>query len=165
VGTARLRGLIVDLRGNGGATLPRCPGCSAPSSRARPTPTAATCTATALPPTPAQMSRCCTCRWVVLTDRNCASACGAFSGAVKDLRLGTLVGTRTAGIVAAPAAPYLLDDASLIILPVRHELSARHELINGIGVARLLPPAHRARPVHRARPRHRQGAGPARRPV
>ena len=81
------------------------------------------------------MSRCCTCRWVVLTDRNCASACGAFSGAVKDLRLGTLVGTRTAGIVAAPAAPYLLDDASLIILPVRHELSARHELINGIGVA------------------------------
>src|SRR5256886_4146389 len=40
---------------------------------------------------------------VVLTDRNCASACDAFSGAVKDLRLGTLVGTRTAGIVAAPA--------------------------------------------------------------
>jgi len=72
---------------------------------------------------------------VVLTDRNCASGCDAFSGAVKDLRLGTLIGTRTAGIVAAPAAPYLLDDASLIILPARHELSARHELINGIGVA------------------------------
>jgi carboxyl-terminal processing protease len=71
----------------------------------------------------------------VLTDRNCASACDAFSGAVKDLRLGTLVGTRTSGIVAAPAAPYLLDDASLIILPARQELSARHELINGIGVA------------------------------
>jgi carboxyl-terminal processing protease len=72
---------------------------------------------------------------VVLTDRNCASACDAFSGAVKDLRLGTLVGTRTSGIVAAPAAAYLLDDASLIILPARHELSAGHELINGIGVA------------------------------
>jgi carboxyl-terminal processing protease len=72
---------------------------------------------------------------VVLTDRNCASACDAFSGAVKDLRLGTLVGTRTAGLVAAPAAPYLLDDASLIILPAKHELSAGHELINGIGVA------------------------------
>jgi C-terminal processing protease CtpA/Prc len=40
----------------------------------------------------------------VLTDRNCASACDAFSGAVKDLRLGTLVGTRTSGIVSAPAA-------------------------------------------------------------
>ena len=103
---------------------------------------------------------------VVLTDRNCASACDAFSGAVKDLRLGTLVGTRTSGIVAAPAAPYLLDDASLIILPARHELSAHHELINGIGVAPgLLHPAHRARPVHRARPRHRQGTYPARRPV
>jgi carboxyl-terminal processing protease len=72
---------------------------------------------------------------VVLTDRNCASACDAFSGAVKDLRLGTLVGTRTSGLVAAPAAPYLLDDASLIILPAQHELSADHELINGIGVA------------------------------
>ena len=72
---------------------------------------------------------------VVLTDRNCASACDAFSGTVKDLRLGTLVGTRTAGLVAAPAAPYLLDDASLIILPAKHELSADHELINGIGVA------------------------------
>ena len=47
----------------------------------------------------------------------------------------TLVGTRTAGIVAAPAAPYLLDDASLIILPATQELSANHELINGIGVA------------------------------
>ena len=72
---------------------------------------------------------------VVLTDRNCASACDAFSGAVKDLRLGTLIGTRTAGIAAAPADAYLLDDASLIILPARHELSAHHELINGIGVA------------------------------
>ena len=72
---------------------------------------------------------------VVLTDRNCASACDAFSGAVKDLRLGTLVGTRTSGLVAAPAAAYLLDDASLIILPAKHELSAGHELINGIGVA------------------------------
>jgi carboxyl-terminal processing protease len=72
---------------------------------------------------------------VVLTDRNCASACDAFSGAVKDLRLGTLVGTRTSGLVAAPAAAYLLDDASLIILPAQHELSADRELINGIGVA------------------------------
>ena len=61
---------------------------------------------------------------VVLTDRNCASACDAFSGAVKDLRLGTLVGTRTAGIAAAPAAPYLLDDACLIILPAKSTNSA-----------------------------------------
>ena len=72
---------------------------------------------------------------VVLTDRNCISACDAFSGAVKDLRLGTLVGTRTAGIVSAPAAAYLLDDGSVLGLPAKHELSAHHELINGIGVA------------------------------
>ena len=71
----------------------------------------------------------------MLTDRNCVSACDAFSGAVKDLRLGTLVGTRTGGIVAAPAAAYLLDDASLLILPATQDLSAHHELINGIGVA------------------------------
>jgi carboxyl-terminal processing protease len=72
---------------------------------------------------------------VVLIDRNCVSACDAFSGAVKDLRLGTLVGTRTAGIVSAPAAAYLLDDGSVLGLPAKHELSADHELINGIGVA------------------------------
>lgn len=72
---------------------------------------------------------------VVLTDRNCVSACDAFSSAVKDLRLGTLVGTRTAGIVSAPAAGYLLDDGSALGLPAKHELSAHHELINGIGVA------------------------------
>jgi carboxyl-terminal processing protease len=71
----------------------------------------------------------------VLTDRNCVSACDAFSGAVKDLRLGTLVGTRTAGIVSGPATGYLLDDGSLLGLPAKHELSAHHELINGVGVA------------------------------
>jgi carboxyl-terminal processing protease len=71
---------------------------------------------------------------VVLIDRDCISACDAFSGAVQDLRLGTLVGTRTAGIVSAPATGYRLDDGSLLYLPARHELSAGHELINGIGV-------------------------------
>jgi carboxyl-terminal processing protease len=134
-GTARLRGLILDLRGNGGGSpfeVSRLLGAfihgaayaydcdvhgSCPATR----------TGTDVPLLHLPL--------VVLTDRNCASACDAFSGAVKDLRLGTLVGTRTAGIVAAPADAYLLDDASLIILPARHELSARHELINGIGVA------------------------------
>jgi len=72
---------------------------------------------------------------VVLTDRSCASACDAFSGAVKDLHLGTLVGTRTAGIVAGPGIGYLLDDGSILGLPAEHELSADHEIINGIGVA------------------------------
>ena len=39
---------------------------------------------------------------VVLTDRDCVSAGDAFSDAVKDLHIGTLVGTRTAGDVAGP---------------------------------------------------------------
>ena len=134
-GNEKLRGLILDLRGNGGgdpAEVSQLLGafthgaaytydCDVHGS------CPATYTGTDVPLLHLPL--------VVLTDRNCASGCDAFSGAVKDLRLGTLVGTRTAGIVAAPAAPYLLDDASLIILPARHELSAHHELINGIGVA------------------------------
>jgi carboxyl-terminal processing protease len=71
---------------------------------------------------------------VVLIDRDCISACDAFAGAVKDLRLGTLVGTRTAGLASGPATAYQLDDGSLLYLPARHELGADHELINGIGV-------------------------------
>ncbi len=71
----------------------------------------------------------------MLTDRNCLSACEAFSSAVKDLRLGTLVGTRTAGILSGPTRPYLLDDASLLILPPMHAFGADHEIIDGIGVA------------------------------
>lgn len=72
---------------------------------------------------------------VVLTDRNCAGACETFSGAVKDLRLGTLVGTRTAGVVAGPEQAYQLGDHSVLALPAAQQLGARHELINGIGVA------------------------------
>ena len=131
----KLRGLILDLRGNGGGTVAdpaRLLGafihgaawsydCDVHGS------CTANYTDSSVPLLHLPL--------VVLTDRNCASACDAFSGAVKDLRLGTLVGTRTSGIVAAPAAAYLLDDASLIILPAKHELSANHELINGIGVA------------------------------
>ena len=134
-GNAKLRGLILDLRGNGGGTV------------ADPARLLGAFIHGAAWSYDCDVHGSCTAHYtdssvpllhlplVVLTDRNCASACDAFSGAVKDLRLGTLVGTRTSGIVAAPAAAYLLDDASLIILPATQELSARHELINGIGVA------------------------------
>ena len=132
---AKLRGLILDLRGNGGgdpAEVSRLLGAFTHSAAwSYDCDVHGSCTAhytdSSVPLLHLPL--------VVLTDRNCASACDAFSGAVKDLRLGTLVGTRTAGIVAAPAAPYLLDDASQIILPATQELSADHELINGIGVA------------------------------
>jgi len=71
----------------------------------------------------------------VLIDGNCVSGCEVFSGAVKDLHLGTLIGTRTAGIVAGGALPWVLDDGSVLALPPRHGLGADRELINGIGVA------------------------------
>jgi carboxyl-terminal processing protease len=74
-------------------------------------------------------------RLVALVDRGCASACEDFSAAVKDLGLGTLVGTRTAGGVAGPATSYLLDDHSVLRLPERHHLGANKELIDTIGVA------------------------------
>ena len=72
---------------------------------------------------------------MVLTDRGCASACDAFCGAVRDLGLGPLVGTRTSGLVSGPAGGYLLADGSALFFPSRHELSANREVINGIGVA------------------------------
>jgi carboxyl-terminal processing protease len=73
---------------------------------------------------------------VALTDRNCASACDSFTSAVKDLHLGTLVGTRTAGAAAGPAGGvYRLDDGSIISLPKYHELAANGEVVNAIGVA------------------------------
>jgi carboxyl-terminal processing protease len=74
-------------------------------------------------------------RLVALVDRGCASACEDFSAAIKDLRLGVLVGTRTAGGVAGPAAGWLLDDNSVLRLPERHHLGPNKELIDTIGVA------------------------------
>ena len=71
---------------------------------------------------------------VLLTSRNCASGCKTFSSAVKDLPLGALVGTRTAGIVAGPARGISSATAADLILPLRHQFAADHEQINGIGV-------------------------------
>jgi carboxyl-terminal processing protease len=56
------------------------------------------------------------------------------SGAVKDIRLVTLVGTKTAGIASDPATKNLLDDGSPLALRADGQLSAGHELITGIGV-------------------------------
>ncbi|GAA3622562.1 hypothetical protein GCM10022419_130350 [Nonomuraea rosea] len=72
---------------------------------------------------------------VVLTDRGCASACEHFGSAVKDLRIGRLVGTRTAGLMAGPTQPYLLSNNTMLGFPSRHGLGANREEINRIGVA------------------------------
>ncbi|MEU4535532.1 S41 family peptidase, partial [Streptosporangium sp. NPDC023825] len=75
---------------------------------------------------------------VVLTDRGCASACEHFSSAVKDLRIGQLAGTRTAGVISGPAGSYLLGDNTLLSFPEKHHLGPDREVIDKIGV----PPDH-----------------------
>ncbi|MEU7004051.1 S41 family peptidase [Nonomuraea sp. NPDC046570] len=75
---------------------------------------------------------------VVLTDRSCASACEHFSSAVKDLGIGRLVGTRTAGVISGPAQPYLLSNNTMLSFPERHHLGPNREVIDRIGV----PPDH-----------------------
>jgi carboxyl-terminal processing protease len=75
---------------------------------------------------------------VVLTDRACASACDAFAGAVRNLTLGTLVGTRTAGLVSGAALQYRLSDGTTLVMPSTHEVGANREIYDTIGV----PPHH-----------------------
>jgi carboxyl-terminal processing protease len=77
---------------------------------------------------------------IVLTDRGCASACEHFSSAVKDLRIGRLIGARTAGAISGPAQAYLLGDNTTLGFPVQHHLGPNREVIDGIGV----PPDHYA---------------------
>lgn len=77
---------------------------------------------------------------VTLTDDGCASACEVFATGVKDLHLGALVGTRTAGVNAGPALLYALNDGSLIRMPSQHVIGANGEIIDGVGV----PPDHYA---------------------
>ncbi|MFL6076212.1 MAG: S41 family peptidase [Mycobacteriales bacterium] len=133
-----LRGLVLDLRGNGGgspAEVARLTGAFAhgkvinydcATRAAMPDHCTANHTDPTVPPLRLPL--------VTLTDRNCASACDAFADAVKDLRLGTLVGTRTAGVVAGPADGYQLNDNSQLVFPSAHELGANRETVNGIGV-------------------------------
>ncbi|NUT21366.1 MAG: PDZ domain-containing protein [Hamadaea sp.] len=133
--TTTLRGLILDLRGNGGgvgAELARLLGafvhdktvsywCDVRDH----------CTANKADVTVPLLNL----PLAVLTDRTCASACDSFAGTVKDLHLGTLIGTRTAGLVSGPTLPYLLDDGSQLALPSQREVGANHEIIDTIGVA------------------------------
>jgi carboxyl-terminal processing protease len=72
---------------------------------------------------------------VVLTNRGCASACEEFSGAVKDLGIGKLVGTRTAGAIAGVASGYFLNDGSMLGITVQFGLGVKGEKLDGIGVA------------------------------
>jgi carboxyl-terminal processing protease len=72
---------------------------------------------------------------VVLTNRRCASACDAFAGAIRDLSIGPLVGTRTAGAIAGAASPYVLNDGSLLAITEQRSLGAKGEPLDSIGVS------------------------------
>jgi len=130
-----LRGVVLDLRGNGGGSpieVSRLLGAFAHGkTTSYDCDVSGDCTANHTDDTVPLLGLPLT----VLTDRDCASACDDFSSAVKDLRLGTLIGTRTSGVVAGSAGGYLLADGSLLIFPARHQVGANHEVINGIGVA------------------------------
>jgi hypothetical protein len=63
---------------------------------------------------------------VALTDRGCASACGSFTSTVKDLGLGTLVGTRASGAVSGPGVGLACSASGRrMAVKVVHEQSAR----------------------------------------
>ncbi|HEX6360995.1 S41 family peptidase [Actinophytocola sp.] len=130
-----LRGVILDLRGNGGgspAAVAKLLGALAHGKttsywcdvrdRCTPNRTDDSVELWNLP-------------FVALTDRRCASACDSFTSSVKDLKLGKLVGTRTAGAVSGPGAPYLLDNGTVLVLPKHHEIGANKEVVNTVGVA------------------------------
>ncbi|GAA2986914.1 S41 family peptidase [Streptosporangium longisporum] len=133
-----LSGLVLDLRGNGGGSPAEAT--RLVSAFARGQVTAYQCTAD---------GRCEAMRTdgtveplglplVVLIDGDCASACEHFSSAIKDLRAGRLVGTRTAGMISGPARGYLLANNTFLSLPTRHHLGPNREVIDRIGV----PPDH-----------------------
>lgn len=131
---ARLRGLVLDLRGNGGGAAgepARLLGAFAPNrvfayfEDGRGHRTAAR-TAANMPLVHAPL--------LVLIDRGCASACDVTAAAIRDLRLGRLVGERSAGDAAGPAQPWFLDDGGLLQIPVAFMRGARGEIVDGIGV-------------------------------
>jgi carboxyl-terminal processing protease len=131
----KLRGVILDLRGNGGGSLSEVAKLLGAFEHGRAWSYTCTITGTCTASYPDPATRLLHLPLAVLTDRNCESACDDFAGAVKDLHLGTLIGTRTAGLASGGTTGYLLDDGSVLFLPNTHLLSANHEIINGIGVA------------------------------
>ncbi|GAA0821772.1 hypothetical protein GCM10009525_09130 [Streptosporangium amethystogenes subsp. fukuiense] len=137
---APLRGVVLDLRGNGGGSPQEVARLLGAWTRGKTTSywcdVRDHCTANRSDDTVPLLGL----PLVALTDRGCASACDSFTSTVKDLRLGTLVGTRTAGAVSGPGAGYLLDDGSVLILPRFHEIGANREVVNTIGVV----PDHQA---------------------
>ncbi|WP_109528030.1 S41 family peptidase [Nocardia aurea] len=133
-----LTGVVLDLRGNGGGSAPEA--IRLVSAFVHGKVTAYLCTVDA---------KCEALRTddtvelidlplAVLTDRSCASACEHFSSAVKDLGIGHMVGTRTAGAISGPSEPFQLSNNTMLAFPTRHHLGPNRETFDRIGV----PPDH-----------------------
>jgi carboxyl-terminal processing protease len=133
--TRTLRGVVLDLRGNGGGSPAEVSRLLGGWTRSKATSYWCDVKDKCEPNKADETVPLVNLPLIVLTDRRCASACDSFTSTVKDLKLGTLVGTRTAGAVSGPAGGYLLNDASLLVLPKVHEIGANKELVNTVGVA------------------------------
>jgi carboxyl-terminal processing protease len=133
---AKLRGLILDVRGNGGGAPAGIASVTGLFEHGNPWGYSCPLTGTCIAQYPNSKMPLQHLPLAVLTDRGCASACDQFAAAVKDLHLGTLIGTRTAGVSgAAGVFSRLLNDGSVLQLTTRTFLAAGHEIIDGIGVA------------------------------
>jgi carboxyl-terminal processing protease len=133
--TAKLRGVILDLRGNGGGSSLEVARLLGAFEHGRALSYDCTITGRCTANYPDRKTPLLHLPLAVLIDRSCESACDEFAGAVKDLHLGILIGTRTAGIASGHPQIYVLDDGSALFLSARYFVSADHEIINGIGVA------------------------------
>jgi carboxyl-terminal processing protease len=71
---------------------------------------------------------------VLLVDGGSLSAAETAAADVKDLRLGSVIGERTAGIVAGAGLPFVLDDGSVLAIDTAAALGPDGEIIDGIGV-------------------------------
>ncbi|MFF3445412.1 S41 family peptidase [Streptosporangium sp. NPDC002721] len=133
-----LSGLVLDLRGNGGGSPMEATRLVSAFAHGKVTAYQCAVDGACAPERTDDTVELLNLPLVVLTDRGCASACEHFSSAIKDLRLGQLVGTRTAGVISGPAQSYLLADNTLLSFPDRHHLGPNREVIDKIGV----PPDH-----------------------
>jgi carboxyl-terminal processing protease len=71
---------------------------------------------------------------VMLVDGGSLSAAEIAAADVRDLRLGRLVGERTAGIVAGAGLPFVLDDGSLLTINTAAGFGPDGQIIDDIGV-------------------------------
>ncbi|MFK4086471.1 S41 family peptidase [Kribbella sp. NPDC020789] len=130
-----LRGVILDLRGNGGGTLEAAGTLLGALVHGKTFGYWCDVRGRCTPNRTDDSVKLLNVPFVVLTDRRCASACEVLSSAVKDLKLGTVIGTRTAGAVSGPAWANLLDNGTSLLLPKYQQLGANKQVVDTIGVA------------------------------